>query len=402
MGELRKRGNIWWIRYSRNGKRHEESSRSDKKGVALDLLRRREGAIADGIPVTAKISRFRFDEAASDLITEYKVNGRRSLDELERRIEKHLTPFFGGHRMASITTADVRTYIAQRQSATEITRKAYTIKRKDGTPITVPEQRRSATGASNAEINRELTILKRMFTLALQAGKLFHRPHVPMLEERNTRKGFFELEMLQDVLVHLPESLRPVIEFAYITGWRIPSEVLTLEWRQVDFKAGEVRLDPETTKNREGRVFPMTDDLRALFEARRAEQQRLKLKGQIVPNVFFRMVATKRGGSKEPRPIRAFTKAWAAACRAAGCPGRIPHDLRRTAVRNMIRRGVPERVAMQLAGHKTRSVFDRYNIVSSGDLRTAAEQLQGVTGTKKGQSGTVSAGAEGERSEIAK
>lgn len=64
-------------------------------------------------------------------------------------------------------------------------RKPYTIKRKDGTPITVPEQRRSATGASNAEINRELTILKRMFTLALQAGKLFHRPHVPMLEERN-------------------------------------------------------------------------------------------------------------------------------------------------------------------------------------------------------------------------
>ena len=94
-------------------------------------------------------------------------------------------------------------YIAQRQSATEIVKKSYTIKRKDGTAITGPEHRRS-----------------------------------------DTRKGFFELEMLQDVLAHLPESLRPVIEFAYITGWRIPSEVLTIEWRQVDFKAGEVRLDP--------------------------------------------------------------------------------------------------------------------------------------------------------------
>ena len=83
-----------------------------------------------------------------------------------------------------------------------------------------------------------------MFTLAMQAGKLLHRPHIPLLEERNTRTGFFELEMLQSVLAHLPEPLRPVIEFAYITGWRIPSEVLTLEWRQVDFKAGEVRLDP--------------------------------------------------------------------------------------------------------------------------------------------------------------
>lgn len=241
-----------------------------------------------------------------------------------------------------------------------------------------------------------------MFTLAMQAGKLLHRPHIPMLEERNTRKGFFEVEMLHGVLANLPEALRPVIEFAYITGWRIPSEVLTLQWRQVDFKAGEVRLDPETTKNRDGRVFPMTDELRALLQARFVEHQRLRLAGQLVPWVFFRMTATKRGGPKEPRQIRAFAKAWAAACRRAGCPGRIPHDLRRTAVRNMIRRQVPERVAMALAGHKTRSVFDRYNVVSSGDLRTAAAQLHGLTGTKQGQSGTPSAASEGESSRIAK
>src|SRR5262245_14115468 len=181
MGRIYKRGqNIWWIEYYRNGKRHDESSRSTKKGVARDLLRRREGAIADGIPVTAKIYRFSFEDAAADLITEYKVNKRRSLDELERRIEKHLKPFFGGRRMASIATPDVRTYIAQRQTATEVTKKGYTITRKDGTTITVPEQRWSTAGVSNAEINRELAILKRMFTLAMQAGKLVHRPHIPM------------------------------------------------------------------------------------------------------------------------------------------------------------------------------------------------------------------------------
>ena len=401
MGQLRKRGGVWWIRYYRSGKRHEESSHSEKKEVARDLLRRREGAIADGVPVTARINRFRFEEAAKDLVTEYKVNKRRSVDELERRIEKHLMPFFGGWRMASITTPDIRTYVAERQSATEVTKKAYTIKRKDGTTITVPEQRWSTSGVSNAEINRELTILKRMFTLAMQAGKLLHRPHIPMLEERNTRKGFFELEMLHAVLAHLAEPLRPMIEFAYITGWRIPSELLTLEWRQIDFKAGEVRLDPETTKNREARVFPMTDDMRSLLEARFAEHQRLKLKGQIVPWVFFRMVAKGRKGPKEPRPIRAFNKAWASACAAAGCPGRIPHDFRRTAVRNMNRRGVTERVAMQLTGHKTRSVFDRYNIVSSGDLRAAAALLNGLTGTKQGQSGTVLTSSESETSRIA-
>jgi len=207
--------------------------------------------------------------------------------------------------------------------------------------------------------------------------------------------------MLFDGLRHLAEPLRPVIEFAYVTDWRIP-EVLTLEWRQIDFDAGEVRLDPETTKNREGRVFPMTDDLRALLKSRHAEHQRLKLAGQLVPWVFFRMVAKGRRGPKDPRRVRAFNEAWAAACAAAGCPGRIPHDLRRTAVRNMVRRGVPERVAMQLAGHKTRSVFDRYNIVSAGDLRTAAAQLNGLTGTKQGQSGAISPSSESETSEIAK
>lgn len=384
MGQLRKRGAIWWVRYYRNGKRHEESSHSGSKEVARDLLRRREGAIAEGVPVTAKVNRFRFEEAAADLVTEYTVNRRRSRDELERRVEKHLSPYFGGRRMASITTTDIRNYIAQRQSATEVVRRAYTITSKTGAAIAVPEQRRSAQGASNGEINRELTTLKRMFSLALQAGKLLHRPHIPMLEERNTRKGFFELETFLAVQGQLPESLKPVIEFAYITGWRIASEVLTLEWRQVDLKGGEVRLDPETTKNRDGRVFPMTDELRSLLEARFIEHQRLRLAGQFVPWVFFRMTATRRGGPKEPRQIRAFAKAWASACRRAGCPGRIPHDFRRTAVRNMVRRGVSERVAMQLAGHKTRSVFDRYNIVSEGDLRTAAVQLSGLTRTNDG------------------
>ena len=80
-----------------------------------------------------------------------------------------------------------------------------------------------------------------------------------MLQERNTRVGFFEPEQLDAVLAHLPEEIQPVIEFAAITGWRIASEVLPLEWRQVDMTAGEVRLDAHTTKNGEGRVFPFTD-----------------------------------------------------------------------------------------------------------------------------------------------
>jgi integrase len=101
--------------------------------------------------------------------------------------------------------------------------------------------------------------------------------------------------------------------------------------------------------------------------------------GVLCSSVFFRMVAEARGGEKKPRPIIAFNKAWSAACVAAGCPGRIPHDFRRTAVRNMVRAGIPERVAMKLTGHKTRSLFERYNIVSDGELAAAAEKLNSAS-----------------------
>jgi integrase len=368
-GEIRRRGNIWWIRYYINGKRHEESSHSPKRQAAVDLLRTHGGLIARGVPITPKIGRMLFEEAAADLLTDYQANNYRSIKVATRRVRKHLTPYFQFARMADITTSDVQAYKAYRQRQGILNKKGERI-----------------GDVSNAELNRELALLKRMFSLAIKAGKLLYRPHIPMSEESDARVGFFELEQFRSVLAHLPAEVQPVIEFAYITGWRINSEVLPLEWRRVDFEAGEVRLDK--SKNGEGRVIYMTDDLRALLERQHAEHERLKKAGQIEPWVFYRMVAEERRGKKHPKRILAFAGAWKAACRAAGCPGKIPHDLRRTAVRNMVRRGVPEAVAMKLTGHKTRSVFERYNIVSDGDLRSAAEQLRGLTGTGQGQSGS--------------
>ena len=101
--------------------------------------------------------------------------------------------------------------------------------------------------------------------------------------------------------------------------------MLPLEWRQVDFDGGEVRLDAGTTKNGEGRVFPMTAELRRLLKAQHTEHERLKGAGHIFPQVFFREVAEGRGGEKKPQPIVSFGRAWKAACKAAGSSGRKPH-----------------------------------------------------------------------------
>jgi integrase len=146
--------------------------------------------------------------------------------------------------------------------------------------------------------------------------------------------------------------------------------VLPLQWRHVDFEARVVRLDSHTTKNDEGRTFPFTDALQQLLEAQKEEHDRLKAEDVICPWVFNRTNKKVKG-----KRITIFIKAFRAACMKAGYPGRIHHDLRRTAVRNLVRAGIPERVAMQMTGHKTRSVFERYNIVSECDLVEAAKKL---------------------------
>jgi integrase len=249
-------------------------------------------------------------------------------------------------RLIAITTSTIRSYTAQRLAA----------------------------GAKNATVNRELALIKRMFSLAVKDGKLHARPHIPMLCEDNTRTGFFERDQFDAVRRNLPEPLRPVVAFAYLTGWRIKSEILPLEWRQVDWSGRVVGLDPGTTKNREGRTYPFTAELESLLIEQDGERERLQKAGQIVPRVFHR----------DGEPIRDFRKARDTATTAAGCPGRIPHDFRRTAVRNLERAGVPRSTAMAMVGHKTETIYRRYAIQDEGMLRDVAARLDRVAGTLSG------------------
>src|SRR5262249_447395 len=161
-----------------------------------------------------------------------------------------------------------------------------------------------------------------------------------------------------------PEDLQTAIAIAYAYGWRMQSEVLTLERRQLDLEAGTLRLDAGTTKNEDGRVVYLTSELKPLLAVQLGRVDTLQERlGRIVPYLFPYLNGKKRAGTRR----RDFRKTWRTACKAAGIPGMLRHDLRRTAVRNMVNRGVPERVAMKVTGHRTRAVFDRYHIVSPAD-----------------------------------
>jgi integrase len=186
-----------------------------------------------------------------------------------------------------------------------------------------------------------------------------------MLAEDNVRKGFVDDEALEAICAALSPATEAVVRFAYLTGWRVQSEVLPLEWRHVDRQAGIVRLEPSTTKNKAGREFPYTAELRTILDRLWAEHETLQKAGTICPYVF------QRSGKR----IRSLREAWSRACVAAGRPGRILHDLRRSAIRNMEQRGLSRSVAMQLTGHKTEAVYRRYAITSTADLQEAARRL---------------------------
>ncbi len=273
------------------------------------------------------------------------------MKEVEGRLA-HLDKFFRGYRAVSIGPTQVTAYVAKRQE--EVTR------RKQPT--------------SNRTINIELSLLKRMLRLAHENGKLLRVPPIKMLKEAPPRSGFFEEDAYRAVRRLLSDDLQVVVTVAYTFGWRIRSEVLTLRRSQVDLKAGTLRLEPGTTKNGQARTVYLTPELRTMLSQQLERVDRIaKQTGRIIPWVFPHL-----SGRFQGERIRDFRKAWETACKRAGVPWMLRHDFRRTAVRNLIRAGVPDRVAMTVTGHKTRSVFDRYNIVSDGDLAEATRKLSQV------------------------
>ena len=322
---------VWRGQYYVNGKMQNFSTGERDERKARKVLRERVALVTTGRVVPEDARRLRYEDLERALLDDYRMNERRSLHDLPRVLAR-LRAAFGEWRALAITTARIQ---------------AYTVSRLD-------------EGAKPATINKELSALGRMFTLAVRDGRMQYRPQVPKLRAANARTGFLEPADFAAFCAELPPHLQGVARFAYLSGWR-KGEVLGLQWRQVDLKSGTIRLEAAQSKNGEGRVLAFdADSGLAEVLAAQADSRRLDC-----PYVFHR----------EGRPIRDFYHAWRKAAERAGLRGLMLHDFRRSTARNLVRAGVPERVAMAVTGHKTRAIFDRYNIVSETDLREASAKM---------------------------
>ncbi len=365
-GRVYLRGDMWWIAYSRHGREIRESTdirldpeKADRgEGKAWKLLDQRRGEIASGKFVGPKQEKVTFDALKALYEQDYDLRGLRR-ETADARV-KHLEAFFGLDKALAITPTRLRDY----------------------------QQHRLDEKADGATVNRELAALHRMFELARKQG-LLSAAAVPVfpgrLKEKPPKQGFFEHDEYEEIRKHLPADYQDVLDFGYYTGWR-RREVTELTWDEIDVPGGVVRLDPARTKSKAARLLPLSPPLLAVLK-RREKARLVERKGdvRIVDLVFH----------KNGVPVGDWRKTWNSACIKAGLyltvgagkrakkiPTKTFHDLRRTAARNYVRSGVPERVAMTLLGHKTRAVFDRYNIVSEADLKQAASLLAAYVGAK--------------------
>jgi len=328
---------IWWIKYAKgDGQILRESSGSEKKADAEKLLMRRAGEIATGRFAGLGIERIQIAELFRDEVDDYKASDRKTLRDLKSRLSNHLTPFFGDIRAADFSTQHVKRYVTMRREEE----------------------------ATNGTINRELTVLRRAFSLAFKCDppKITRMPHIQMLKENNVRTGFLEYAEYLTLRDELPWYVRPLFVTAYHVGGR-RGELASVKWPQVDFNASQIRLHATDTKNEEARTLPIYGDMREwLLIAKDIRDKKFP----NCPWVFY---------TDEGARLYWFRKSWTSACMRAGKPNFLFHDLRRSAVRNMERAGVPRKVAMSISGHKTENVYRRYDIVAERDLSDASTRM---------------------------
>jgi integrase len=369
-------GSVWWCQYSVRGRRIRVSTHETDPQKAAKFLKLRVAEVVT--KMHRDVHNLRYEDLRDALLEDYRVNQKKSLHKSKDEdgnvvyyldAVRRLDPFFEGYKAIEIDPDTVRKF----------------------------QDTLRAHGLSAASINRSTSSLRRMFHLARKEGRLRDVPYFPMLKEKNVRSGFVERSDYDRLFKVLPSYLRLPVALGFHTAMR-RAEVLGLRWEQVDLLSNVITLKAGETKNDEGRDIPITPTLRGLILEQRAKSQ---------PQCPFAVYRIDRLGHAQR--ITSFRKAWQRACikaglgemkpaegvevrkdRPRGAPkpkmkyaGLLFHDLRRSAVRNLVRSRVPDRIAMKISGHKTRSVFDRYNIVSQDDVLDAGRKLESYLEEKK-------------------
>ncbi len=341
---------FWWCSFYLNGKEHRESTGQTDEQKAQAYLKRRlkeAGAASLGLAtfVSNQQRQLTVGELLDALVADLKLRGKHS-----PQVASHLKPVrarFGDHRAVAVTAEMVDAYIQDQLAHGGR-------KPKEG----------SRKGAKPATVNRSTQLLAQAFRLAIERQHLSNAPAIRRLPEENVRQGFFTEQEFRGVIENLPGYLKDFALFGYLTGWR-KGEIASLRWQDVD--GDVIRLLPENSKNGEGLTVPLVGELADLMERRKAARRVKTPTGFGLAALVFH-----HGG----RPIVDLRKSWATATKLAGVPGRLLHDLRRCAVRNLVRAGVPQDVARSITGHKTASVFSRYNIVAEDQKREALLRTQ--------------------------
>jgi integrase len=331
---LRPGGKIWYIRYRVPGESKDrwESSKSANKNDAIRLLNQRKKEIDDR-KITAG------NAMVADLLKLYlddqKRQKRHSQKQADGYVRLHLEPSLGKIKASDLTTKHIKSFIDQKQTAEY----------------------------ANATINRWLEALSKAYALAVKElpPLVYVSPDIKSLmldESLNVREGFLEHEQYIPLRNELPDHQRLILVIGYHLGMR-RGEILSLRWDQVDWKANLIRLEKKQTKGKKARNAPLYGELRAWLEMAYAAH------AEDCPFI----ISWKGDGITEVKT------AWGKARERAGVPELLVHDLRRTAARNMIRAGVPEKQVMLIVGWKTRAMFDRYNILDERDTHTAGEKM---------------------------
>jgi integrase len=341
-GSIRQLGaGRWQISfYDAQGRRRRESFTTEAK--AQKALTRAL-ALRDTGKLEPHEGRVKVDALAESYKTYAENSAPKSYRWIELVWRVHLEPFFGGMRADRISSDHLERYINERLTA----------------------------GAATSTVNHELTVFKAMFNHGAKADppKVFRVPRFPAkLREPNPRSGFINDEHYAALQARAKYGwLRALLAVAYNFGFR-KGELLGLRVSQIDLKARTIHLLPGTTKNDKGRAVVMTDEVHKLVcEC---------IKGKKPGDAVFTWANGK--------PVTDFRRTWRTLAKKAEMPDLIFHDLRRSAVRNMVRAGISKHVAKRISGHQTDSIFDRYDIHDTADLAEAARKLEARNGHNMG------------------